>query len=127
MLKVYKTILSSDNCFYCSSPITSGQRYINWLEKIGKNFSDIDKADESYRDSHFKEVIEPNRKHARQIVHRIRKQTGSIVIDPTVIPAIEDWSQQNWHSFWEHVIYEYVTVAVFIDGWQYSNGCVHEF
>jgi hypothetical protein len=45
MLEVYKSILNQDGVLYCSAPVTSGKRYIDWLECIEKNFVDIDSAD----------------------------------------------------------------------------------
>lgn len=127
MLEVYKSVSDANGIFYCSAPITSGKRYINWLERIGQQFIDIDKVSESYRESHFKEVIEPNRKHANQIIQRLRQQTGKVVVDPTALPYIPDWTQQDWRFFWQQVIERYVTMTFFIDDWQYSNGCAYEF
>lgn len=127
MLEVYKSVLNQNEVFYCSAPITSGKRYIDWLDRIEKKFVDIDSADKSDRESHFTEVIEPNRKHAQHFISQLRKQTGQIVIDPTVLPQIPDWKQQDWHSFWRQVIEKYASTVFLVDDWQYSNGCVYEF
>ncbi|MGK7950420.1 MAG: hypothetical protein AB4368_16950 [Xenococcaceae cyanobacterium] len=127
MLEVYKSVINKNGVLYCSAPITSGKRYIDWLESIGKNFVDIDRADKTYHDSHFEEVIEPNRKHAQHFIWQLRKQTEKIVIDPTALPPIPEWKQQDWHLFWRQVIERYVSTVFLVDDWQYSNGCVHEF
>lgn len=127
MLEVYKSVLDADNVLYCSAPITSGKRYIEWLEYIKKNFVDIDSADEGDRELHFKEVIEPNRARAQQLIQKLRKETGHVVVDPTAILSIPGWTQHDWRSFWRQVIEKYVTIAFYVDGWQYSNGCAYEF
>ena len=127
MLEVYKSVLNQNSVLYCSAPVTSGKRYIDWLERIKKNFVDIDRADKTYHDSHFEEVIEPNRKHAHHFISRLREETEQIVIDPTALPPIPEWKQQDWRSFWKQVIERYVATVFLIDDWQYSNGCVYEF
>ncbi len=127
MLEVYESVVDGTDIFYCSAPVTSGKRYINWLEQIGKSFADIDSADKDYQESHFREVIEPNRLHAQQIIQRLREQTGCIVVNPTALPPLPDWTQRDWYSFWGKVIERYVTTAFFINDWQYSKGCVYEF
>lgn len=127
MLDVYKTILNSDEALYCSSPVTSGRRYIEWLKRIGKEVADIDGLTESDRKSHFTKVVEPNCVHARRIVQRLRKQTGRVVIDPTAMPSLPNWTQQDWRFYWRQVLERYATTALFVDDWQYSNGCVYEF
>jgi hypothetical protein len=124
---VYKSVLDNDGIFYCSAPVTSGKRYINWLERIDKKFIDIDEADEKCREFHYKEVIEPNRKYANLIIQKLRHKTCRVVIDPTALPHIPNWTQQDWRFFWQQVIERYVTTVFFIDDWQYSNGCVYEF
>jgi hypothetical protein len=127
MLEVYKSVFDDTDVFYCSAPITSGKRYIDWLERIGKCFVNIDGAHKDYHESHLREVIEPNRMHAHQIIQELRKQTGKVVVNPTALPSFPGWTQRDWHSFWGNVIDRYVTTAFFINDWQYSNGCVYEF
>jgi hypothetical protein len=127
MLEVYKTVLTSEGALYFSVPITSGRRYIAWLERIGKDAPDIDGLDERDRASHYTEVVKPNRAHARQIIQRIRETTGRIVIDPTAMPPLTGWLQKDWRYFWRQVIERYAAAVVFVDDWQYSNGCVYEF
>ncbi len=127
MVEVYKSVLGTDEVLYCSSPVTSGKRYIDWLESIGKKFADIDSADETYRMLHHQEVIQPNRQHAQVIIQHLRYKTGKIVVDPTALPHIPGWTQQDWRFFWQQVIECYITTAFFVNDWQYSNGCVYEF
>lgn len=127
MLEVYESVVDGTDVLYCSAPVTSGKRYIIWLERIGRCFVDIDTVDRDYQESHFKEVIEPNCLHAQQIIQRLREQTGCVVVNPTALPPLPGWTQGDWHSFWGKVIERYVTTAFFINDWQYSKGCVYEF
>lgn len=127
MLEVYESVVDGTDVFYCSAPITSGKRYISWLKRIEQRFVDIDNADKDCRESHLREVIEPNRLHAQQLIQRLRKQTGCIVVNPTTLPPLPGWTQRDWYSFWGKVIERYVTTAFFINDWQYSKGCVYEF
>jgi hypothetical protein len=128
MLEVYKSVTGINDVLYCSAPITSGKRYIQWLKSIGEHFTDIDSAEEHHRESHLKEVIEPNRVYAQRVIQKLRiEKAGRVVIDPTALAVIPGWTQQDWRLFWQRVIEQYVTTAFFVDGWHYSNGCVYEF
>ena len=127
MLEVYKSVLSTDRAVYVSAPITSGKRYMRWLEKVGKKAHDIDFMDEETRRSHALKVVLPNSRHAGKVVQRIREASGSIVINPTAVPSIERWKQEDWRLFWRRVIERYAAEALFVDDWQYSNGCAYEF
>ncbi len=126
MLMVYASVINGNYAVYCSAPITTGRRYFDWLKKIEQSFLDIDNTDIRYRESHFQEVIEPNRAHAQNIINEIRKKS-LIVIDPTALDNIDGWTQEDWYYFWGKVIERYADNVLFIDGWQYSNGCVTEF
>lgn len=127
MLEVYKSVLYGSNVSYCSAPITSGKRYLAWLDSVGKCFVDIDGVDKDYQYLHFQKVIEPNRLHAQQFIQKLRDQKDYIVIDPSALSALPSWTQRDWRSFWGKVIERYVNTAFFINDWQYSNGCVYEF
>jgi hypothetical protein len=126
MLKVYGTLLPSHSAIYCSAPLTSGKRYVEWL-RGKKNFVDFDEVDAENRASHLASVLTPNIEHARQFVQHLRTRVNRPVIDPTAIPPIAGWRQQDWLGFWEQVIALYACEVVFINGWEFSYGCVHEF
>jgi len=127
MLEIYRTVLGGGGALYCSSPVTSGRRFIDWLQRAGKNVTDIDGLDEKDKKSHFEEVVQPNCVHANEIIQRLRERTAQIIIDPTAMPHFPGWTQQDWRFFWCHVIERYASAALFVDDWQYSNGCVYEF
>jgi hypothetical protein len=127
MLEVYKSVLYGSNVFYCSAPITSGKRYLDWLDSVGKFFVNIDGLDKNYQESHFKNVIEPNRLHAQHFIYKLREQKNYIVIDPSALPVLPSWTQRDWRYFWGKVIENYVNTVFLINDWQYSNGCIYEF
>jgi hypothetical protein len=49
------------------------------------------------------------------------------VIDPTALPDLDGWTQEDYYLLWGRVIERYASTVVFLDDWQYSNGCVYEF
>jgi hypothetical protein len=64
--------------------------------------------------------------HSEAVAARLR-QTKVHVIDPSAVPHISGWTQDDWLGFWEQVIATYAAEIVFIDGWEFSYGCAHEF
>jgi hypothetical protein len=71
--------------------------------------------------------LEPNCEHAQDIISNLRKKFPNVVIDPTALKDIDGWTQDDYRYLWGRVIEQYATTVVFIDGWQYSNGCSYEF
>jgi hypothetical protein len=127
LLEALAACIPPKSATYCSAPITSGRRNFDWLRKIGKDFGSIDHASDEDRRLHAQDVIAANCEHARQVVARLRKDRGGIIIDPTSFPAIAGWTQPDWLRFWGAVIERYASAVVFIDDWQFSNGCAEEF
>jgi len=127
LLEAYDSILASRSAIYCSAPITSGQRYIEWLTQSGGSRNLIDDYSPSEREQHRVRVIEPNRAHARGIADDLRRRTRKPVIDPTAIGPVSGWRQTDWIGFWEEVIARFAVELVFVEGWEYSYGCTHEF
>jgi hypothetical protein len=112
---------------YCSAPITSGERFTQWVHRSGHRLANLDEATTAQRDAHRVEVIEPNVKHASKVVERLRAHNSQIVIDPTAINHLAGWQQSDWLEFWLEVIRNYAKQVVFVDGWQFSSGCVQEY
>jgi hypothetical protein len=126
MLQAYESALAPRTAIYCSAPITSGRRYIEWLQTRRERTS-IDELSNEERALHQKHVIEPNQRHGKQVADRLRQRSGKPVIDPTAVGPVEGWRQADWIAFWEEVIGRYVSELVMIEGWEYSFGCTHEF
>jgi hypothetical protein len=124
LLGVFASVTQSRGAVYLSAPITSGKRFSNWYEENGKHL-DINEAE--YHDKHFREVIEPNRLHAKELVQKLWQAFDSVLIDPTAVDDFPGWAQDDYRYFWARVIEKYAHTVVFMDGWQYSLGCSYEF
>ena len=125
-IDVYNTVLNNKFIYY-SCPITTGKRYVNWLNEIGKSYKGIDHADPEYKKEHLEKVFKPNCENAKKIIDNARSNSFSQIIDPTSFPFIPHWKQEDWLYFWGTVIKKYVKKVIFLDGWEYSQGCVYEF
>jgi hypothetical protein len=127
LLSIYASVLPERSAVYCSAPITSGRRYLEWIRGFGGRVSDVDHAATSYRHEHSAAVVLPNMVRARRVIEQLRTDFACPFIDPTSVPQISHWKQADWLNFWEAVIQRYTLAAVFLDDWQYSYGCSHEF
>jgi len=127
LLQTYESVLPARSAIYCSAPITSGQLYIEWLSRSAGSRHVIDDLSPSERALHRAQVIEPNRAHAREVADKLRQRARRPVIDPAVVGPISGWRQADWISFWEEVIARFVSEVVFVEGWEFSYGCTHEF
>jgi hypothetical protein len=127
LVEALASCVAPKSAVYCSAPITSGRRNLAWLRSIGKTFATVDDVSPEHRESHAQSVIAANCAHARTLVDKIRRQRGGIVIDPTSFPPVPGWRQSQWVEFWGAVIERYAAAVVFLDDWQFSNGCAEEF
>lgn len=127
LVEAFGSCLEPHSGVYCSAPITSGRKHLEWLRQIGESFDTIDSTPPHHRDSHFELVVEPNCRHARTVISRLRERERHPVIDPTAYPSVDVWSQPDWLAFWSAVITAYAHKIVFVDDWQYSNGCSAEY
>jgi hypothetical protein len=50
-----------------------------------------------------------------------------MVIDPSRLADVPGWEQADYHAFWTKVIDQHADKVIFLDGWQYSDGCTIEF
>src|SRR5258705_4344875 len=123
---LFVAVLGSRRVTYCSAPITSGKRFQQWLSRLGKRHDDLDGFASSLRSRHANEVMGPNMNQAQAVIRRLRAR-GEIVIDPTAVGPRRRWQQRDWRFFWKEVIQRYARRVVFVDGWEYSSGCVYEY
>lgn len=107
---------------YVSVPITTGRAYLDWC---------IRHPDSSRRTTRAwvvrQEVSDANRRHARDVIGKLRARLPGMVIDPSSLVDIDHWKQADYHAFWLKVISKHADELLFIDGWQYSVGCTIEF
>ena len=109
---------------YVSTPITSGRRFADWSS--GRDWK-VDLSHPQTYQEFLREVLEPNNKHARKIIRQLRSLFPKTLIDPTSLNDIEGWTQDDYRVLWGRVIEQYSGSVVFLDGWEYSNGCAYEF
>lgn len=124
MLNVLGSVVVDHSGVYVSTPITSGRRLANWSS--GRDV-DIDLSHPETYQEFLREVLEPNSEHARKIIKKLRSSFPKALIDPTSLKDIDGWTQDDYRVLWAKVIEQYASTVVFLDGWQYSNGCAYEF
>lgn len=124
LLAVLGCVVEDRCAVYVSTPITTGPRFIEWRRNAG---ADLEKGTTGYEQEHLTNVIEPNRQYVQPLVESLRGKFDAPVIDPTGLEDVPGWEQYDYHGFWAKVVRRYVHTVVFIDGWQYSTGCVYEF
>jgi hypothetical protein len=124
LLNVLRCVIVDRSAVYVSTPITSGQRFAQWSSHRDIEF------DLSHPETYLefkREVLDPNSEHARVIIKDLRIRFSQALIDPTALRDIEGWVQDDYRVLWGKVIERYADTVVFLDGWQYSNGCAYEF
>ena len=124
MLEILASVIEGRTAVYVSTPITTGKRFLKWY--VQKKIDERVPLTEQ-KDMFLREVVEYNRQRARVVVRRLRHGSSKIVIDPTSIVDFPGWTQDDYRCLWGRVIERYVDRVIFIEGWQYSNGCAYEF
>ena len=118
MLATVESVLRPLGAVYCSAPITSGLRFIDWVKREGLSYSHVDEANPSQKERHAEEVIRANVLHASAVAGRLRTVLTDPVINPAAIPNTPGWTQLQWLDFWDAVITKFAHTVVFLDGWQ---------
>lgn len=127
LVSVFDSGIALRSALYCSAPVSSGQRYLQWLRDGDHGIRDVDHAMDSFGAEHTGLVVQPNIQHAKEVVERMRATYAIPVIDPSAVASIKSWRQADWLEFWERVVARFAIAVVFVDGWQFSFGCTHEF
>jgi len=115
-------LYEGSNLEYLSTPMTTGKRFIEWYKKEGCSLTSSGPV---YKELHKKNVLQPNKEEARELVNRLRSE-GIHILDPTYF-HLPGWTQKDYYYLWSRIIELYVSRLWFKDGWEYSNGCVYEF
>jgi hypothetical protein len=115
--------LEPRTALYVSTPITTGARFVAWRRGPG---AALDPASEEYHHERLARVVTPNREAVVALVAETRERVGEPVIDPTTLEDVPGWQQFDYHRFWVDVIERFAHAVVFVDGWEYSSGCVLE-
>lgn len=123
MLAALGCVLEPQSAVYISTPITTGPRFVAWRREMASGLSP---ESPDYRSRRAEEVIAPNRADVSRVLKLVRDRFDDSVIDPTALEDVPGWEQFDYHRFWTETIRRYVHTVVFVDGWQYSSGCVLE-
>jgi hypothetical protein len=124
VFEVLDGVLPDREAVYLSVPITTGKRFLDWRRGPGAHLAPTDRR---YRSEHRRQVVDPNREHVAPVVKLVRERLSRVVIDPTTLNDVPGWTQADYHAFWTQVIERYAGTVVFLDGWEFSSGCTHEF
>jgi hypothetical protein len=124
VFEVLDGLVEDRGAVYVSTPITTGQRFVEWRRGSGAALAP---SGDHYRREHDRQVVQRNREHAKPIVRAVRERGWGIVIDPTSVHDVPGWQQRDYHAFWAQVIERYAGTVVFADGWEYSSGGAWEF
>ncbi len=117
ILAVLSCTITSREALYVSAPITSGKRLYNSLSK-GSETKEVNSINTEFIKQH-------NRADVTNYIKSLRSKFP-ILIDPTIFD-IPGWTQNDYRTLWCLVIKKFVIKAVFVDDWQYSNGCCFEY
>ena len=121
---VFDTVVNGRTAAYASAPITSGLRLFDCLAR----FRELNESRPLQVDDDFKHtVVQANLDDAGRFVAGLRCAINFPVIDPSRLPSFPEWKQAYYYALWEAVVRHSCEVAVFIDGWEYSSGCTHEY
>lgn len=106
ILDSWGSTLPRKNVIYISGPMTTGVSTV-------------------FQDSLLpKETFESNCQKIHDLADRMRIEYKG-VIDPSGL-EMPCWGQEEYMRFWLRCIEERVSKIYFVDGWQYSSGCLRE-
>jgi hypothetical protein len=116
---------------YCSSELTSGQRWNRILAQhdVRSSAALKDKLGAAEYEHCYQMNMETNKGWSARFAKIIRygQNDGTEVIDPGPL-KVPDWKAQDpYYAFWETLIRSHVREVRFNEDWQYSNGCTYEF
>lgn len=111
------------NVVYVSVPITSGQREVELMCRVGVRSSTELRAAEP--ELWRREVLEANEADAVANVADVRDAPWVpdrfVVVDPSRM-RVKGWDQDDYNRFWVRLMSEHVRFLVAAPGWEYSRG-----
>lgn len=106
---------------YVSTPVTGGNRLYEFLDAKGKqSVRDLSPTDNA---EFVSQVIEKNCSAAGELADTFRTD-DTLVVDPSRL-AVNRWQQAEYLNHWLDVV-KIASGVVLQDGWELSEGCVHE-
>jgi hypothetical protein len=120
MLNAMGSIASKD-LTYVATPITGGQRFVEWYCNGGKSIQDAS----FYRKQISEHVIKPNTEDANRLVDSLRTSSCGLFINPASL-YVPHWGQDDYRHFWSLVIESFASRVILSTGWHLSIGCIYE-
>lgn len=120
--QTYESVIGNTGAYYLSGPITSGIKFIEWKNSIGKFLTNEDEK----KKSKFVNVIEPNNKSLKMESEKLRNIYKTPIINPSSI-CIKSFTNDDYIILWIDVITNFATRVFSMDDWYYSYGCIIEF
>lgn len=120
-LQAFSAAGADRGLFYLSTPITSGRRELELMEKLGV------KSRQEFRSEFYREwrelVVEPNERAATEQADMFVDTTalGRIVVNPARIYH-QHWGQSDYDELWTRLIKDFPTAVVPLDDWAFSRG-----
>ncbi len=106
---------------YVSSPISEGKLMYAYLREKNLPFDESLKHHSEF----LERVIKPNKRAAEELGEEITSKGGTIIV-----PAIfyrPGWSERDYLDLWIPLIDAKINEVSFVQGWEYSGGCVEEY
>lgn len=122
IIQTYESVIGSNKAYYLSGPITSGSKFIEWNNTVGKFITDENEK----KKSKFINVIQPNNIKLQEESDKLREIYKTPIINPASL-CIKSFTNEDYITLWIDVINKFVTRMFSIDDWYYSYGCIIEF
>jgi len=120
LLQMIEALGGSNGLVYVSVPITSGERAVEAMDRIG--LRSIREARSFDPAKWLAEVQTPNESDARATVAAVRaKHPNRLVLNPAAL-AKPGWGDDDYNGLWLDVISTFANTVVPAPGWAWSRG-----
>ncbi|RPH31155.1 MAG: hypothetical protein EHM93_14715 [Bacteroidales bacterium] len=116
------SLYTGKDAIYISGAITTGKNYVSWYVNHGKRIEN----EVEFNKQHYSVVITKNLDNIKDFTANLRFKSKDLIIEPASL-EVDEWTQPDYLYYWGQVIIKFVRKIVFLDGWNYSNGCIFEY
>jgi len=121
---IYGDKCGGKRMLYLSTPLNTGLRFVEWWDAEGRHMG---QGNVEYNRAHDVAVRHPNALKAGAIAQQLCGDGDCTVVNPVDFVDPPGWNQPTFHEFWARVIRQFIDHVVFVDGWEFSQGCCREF